>query len=181
MTNDTPLLLSTIDENEPNPTNIDHHSLTHENDPDITVSQGHDHKPSSPYLMLSVGDNQHFSLPDFQDPLFYQQPLHFHYNQSIPSSMSELGYERGDRIQLTNEIKSNEYRKQKSLASRKCQTERSKLTQQQHVNNLKRNRRKIKKSKEKKKKASKGNINIRKHKSKTNNRHNSQPIRYQVN
>ncbi|CAF1047829.1 unnamed protein product [Adineta steineri] len=90
----------------------------HDNNPVIPLSQDQQQKPSLTYLALSVGDHQHSDLMNYKDPLFYQQPLHFHYNQIVPSS-SGLGYETGDRIQPTNDIKFNKYHKIKSKAS--CQ------------------------------------------------------------
>jgi hypothetical protein len=179
MTNDILLPLSTIDVNMENQINTDHQSLIHENDPIIPVPQNYEQKPSSPYLMLSVGDNRHFGLSDFQDPLFYQQPLHFRYNQSIPSTI-ESGYETGDRARLTNEIKFNEFRKQKSASSRKHRIEKSKSIHRRYKN-LKKSKTKMVKAKEKKKEISKGNINKRKHKSKKISRSNIQQMRYQVN
>jgi hypothetical protein len=177
--NNFSLPLSPIDMNVDNPTSIDHQSLIHENDSIMPVSYKHEQHPSSSYLTLSVGDNRHFGLSDFQDPLFYQQPLHFHYNQSIPTTI-ESGHETGDRARLTNEIKFKEYRKQTSASSRKHRIEKRKATHRQCTNS-KNSKNKMIKAKEKKKKVSRENMNKRKHKSKKTNRSNIQRLRYQVN
>lgn len=173
-------LSPTMDENEKNSNNINHHSMIHEFDPAISISHNHEQKSSSPYVMLSVGDNQHLGSSDFKDPLFYHQPLHFHYNQSIPSIVGSE-YERGDRARFMNEIKSNEYRKQKSLTSRKYQIEKSKSNHRRHLN-TKKSKNKLEKLNEKKKKnVSKRNINKRKYRTKTINRSTHPQLRYQVN
>ncbi len=106
-------------------------------------------------------------MTDFQDPLFYQQPLHFHYNQSIPTII-ESRHETGDRARLTNEIKFNGYQKQTSASSRKHRIEKRKATHQRCTNS-KNSENKMIKAKEKKKKVSRRNMNKRKHKSKTIN------------
>ncbi len=177
--NDIPLTSSAIDVAVEKPTITNQQPLIHENDPVISVSQNHEQKPSSSYLTLSVGDNRHFGLSNFQDPLFYQQPLHFHYNQSIPSSIGS-GHETGDRARWTNKIKFNEYRKQKPVASRKYQIEKSKSIHRRSTNS-KKSKDKMITTKEKKNKASRGNVNKRKHTGKKINRSSIQQLRYQVN
>jgi len=177
--NNISLPLSPIDMNVENPTSTDHQSLIHEKDSIIPTSHNHEQHLSSSYLPLSVGDNRHFGLSDFQDPLFYQQPLHFHYNQSIPTTI-ESGHETGDRARLTNEIKFDGHRKQKSVSSRKNRIEKCKSTHRRCTNSTN-SKNKMIKAKEKKKKALRENMNKRKRKGKKVNQSNIQRLRYQVN
>jgi hypothetical protein len=178
MTNYLSLPLSTINENVENPAISNYQSSIRDNDSAMLVAENHEQKPSSSYLTLSVGDNRHFGFSDFQDPLFWQQPLHFHYNQPVPSTI-ESGHETGDRAGLTNEIKFNECRKQ-SISSREHRIEKNKSTHRRYANS-KKGQDKIIRAKEKRKKVSKENTNKRKHKNTKLCRSNIQQIRYQVN
>ena len=169
MVNDILLPPPTINMNEETPTAGDYQSLILENEPAIPISQNQDLASSISYMPLSVGDNQRFNLSSFQDPLFCQQPLHFHYHKSLPST-AELGHEKGDRVRLTTE-----YRKQKSISAHKHTVNKSKSTHRSYVNSMK-SKENMKKSKEKK--AAAGSVKKLKHKNKRINR---SDIRHQVN
>jgi hypothetical protein len=179
MSNDILLQSSTIDLNVQKPMITDHQSLLfHENDSVIPVSQNHDQKPSSSYLTLSVGDNAQFGLSNFQDPLFYQEPLHFHYNHLIPST-SGLEHEKGDRVRFATEIKFSKDRKRKPISSHKHQIEKSRSTHRRPAN-LKKSKDKMAKATKKTKKRSTGGVNKQKHTNKKSNRNNIRQLRYQV-
>jgi hypothetical protein len=175
MVNDISLPLPSPDVNADNSIITNHQPLIDGNDPIVSVSQDYQAKPSSSYLSLSVGDNRQFGSSNFQDPLFYQQPLHLHYNQSLPFKIGSE-HETGDRVRVTNNFKLNEYRKQRSVTSQRHRIEKNKPTYRS-----KKSKSKIVKTKEKKKKASRRNLKERKQKRKIINRNSIQQLRSQVN
>jgi hypothetical protein len=166
MVNEIFLPSFTPDVNVENATITNNQPLIHENDPIVSVSRDYQPKPPSSYLSMSVGDNRQFGVSDFHDPLFYQQPLHLHYNQSLPFKI-ESEHETGDRIRVTNKFKLNEYRKPRSVTSRKHRSKKSKS--------------KIVKTKQKKKRPSRRNLKEQKQKIKRINRSSIQQLRNQVN
>jgi hypothetical protein len=178
MTNYICLSSSAINLNVEKPTTFDHQALIHENDSVIPFSQNQDRKLSSSYLTLSIDDNRYGGLSDFHDPLFYQQPVHFHYNQPI-SLTTGLEHEKGDRARFANEIKFNKHRKEKPVPSHKNKIEKSQSTHRPHIN-PKKSKDKIIKPKEKKKTHSTRCENKQKHKNKKTSRNNIQSLQYQV-
>jgi hypothetical protein len=147
MIRDISLPLSTPDVNVESATTIDHQPLIHENDPIVPLSRDYRPNPPSSYLSMSIGDNRQFGLSDFQDPLFYQQPLHLHYNQPLPFKV-DSEHETGDRIRGVNKFKLNEHRKSRSVTSRKNGSKKSKSklvkTKQNKKRNTKERKQKIK-------------------------------------
>jgi hypothetical protein len=171
MTKEISFPLSTIDLNTQPSTVTIHNPL-------MPIAQYHEQKPSSSYLTLSRGDNRRSDLSDFQDPLFYEQPLHLHYKHPIPSTTG-LGHETGDRVRLTNDMKSNDYLKQKSVSSRKHRIEKGKSTHRRCTNS-KKSKNSIIKTKEKKKQTSSRTVNKRKHNNKKLSQSSIQQLRRQV-
>ncbi|CAF0904668.1 unnamed protein product [Rotaria sp. Silwood1] len=148
---------SPIDLTTEKPLLNDRQSVINENGSVQQVLQNDEKKPCSSYFKLSRDENQNFDSSDFQDPLFYEQPLDFHYNRLIPTVITS-DYETGDQIRLTNKITPSKNQKQSSLSSHQHEIDKSKSIYQQH-SKTKKNKNQIRKKKETKKKSSIDNTN----------------------
>ncbi|CAF1103440.1 unnamed protein product [Rotaria sordida] len=168
---------SPIDFNIEKPSLMDHQSSITGNDSVQQFLQKDEKKPCSSYLKLSADENQNFGLSNFQDPLFYEQPLDFHYNRTIPT-ITTSEYETGDQIRLANDMKFSKNQKQISVSSYQHEIDKSRSNYRQHSKS-KKNKNQIRKMKEKKKKPSIESLNKRKHKNKKINRNHLQQFQRQ--
>ncbi|CAF3867398.1 unnamed protein product [Rotaria sp. Silwood2] len=168
---------SPIDVNIENPSLNDHQSSINENDSIQQVLQNDENKPRSSYIKLSVDENRNLGLSEFQDPLFYEQPLDFHYNRLMPTIITSE-YETGDQIRLANDIKLSKNEKQNSLSSHRHEIDKSRTTYRQHSKS-KKSKNKITKMTEKKKKTSIDNLYKSKRKSKKINRNRFERFQYE--
>lgn len=165
------LSTSTSDMQMDSATLADAQLLAHAKEPIPLVSQEHQQKLPSSYLSLSVGDNRNVDLSNEQGSFFYQQP---HCNQSVPLRI-ESGHGTGDRVRGMASCKLHEYRKQKSVTSRK-----HRVGKNDSIHAAKKTANRMVKTKQKKEKASKRNINKRKQKGKIY-RTSTRQLRSQVN
>ena len=119
MINDPPSSLLSINLATENVNTTEREPRTHENHTAMSsLSSSETQNPSSSSQSLSLGDHRRLALSDFHDPLYYQQPLQMHCNLSNPMTTAS-GYETGDRIRSTIDVKANRDPKRKSSHAQK--------------------------------------------------------------
>lgn len=143
-------LLSTTNWNIQDSSGDDHQSLINEDESPQKSLENDQKKSFSLYLNPSVDNNQNIQLRNIQDPLFYEQPLHFHYGRYSPSLIRSQ-YGTGDQVQSVADMKLNKYEKMQCLSSYHNRKSKSQLIHRQQSTQKKNNRKGIKPNKQKKK------------------------------
>lgn len=119
MTSDTSSSLLSMNLTTENPSLVEHEQRTREDHAvNLPLSYIEQQKPSSSSSQsLSLGDHRRLALSDFHDPLYYQPALQLHCNLSHPLTLAS-GYETGDRVRSTNDVKTDRGPKRKSSSLR---------------------------------------------------------------
>lgn len=143
----------------------DHQPLIQDNNQIQQVFRNDELKSHPSYLLLSADEKEQLSSSDFQDPLFYQQPLDFHYDRLISTDTT------------SENVFDNQY-PVNNLMSNSCERKRKRSIYGKHT---KSNKSQHQRMKTKKKKAVLKTLSKRKSKNKKNNHVRCKRTQHEVN